>query len=221
IITVNLVNYNLDTQFAKGEYDQVVNISKTLTLWYPPLQGDVAFLERLGRAEFYTGKPELALINFVKGLESYRIGDFQSAENYFKSSLDIQDNFFLARGYLSSANLNQGVNHLNNPNNRNPGSAVDIFERILRIFPGHVEALYDLMLASVVNGEFQKSADVAKEIISEQQYFQQQRIGLMGQAYLHLSWAEYHNGDFNKTWERYRQSVDYKSWKKSLVEEQK
>ncbi|MBV9389783.1 MAG: hypothetical protein JOZ78_25450 [Chroococcidiopsidaceae cyanobacterium CP_BM_ER_R8_30] len=219
IITVNIVNYKLDAQFAKGEYEQVVNISKTLTLCYPPLQGDEAFWERLARSEFYINKPEPSLINFVKGLEDYKIGDFKSAENHFQKSLDIQEDFFLARGYLASTILNEGVNYLNNPDKRNPGSAVDLFERTLQVFPGHVEALYDLMLASFVNGEFQKSADIAKQIIAEQQYFQQQRIGLMGQAYLHLSWAEYNNGDVNKTWERYRQSVDYKSWGRSSTEE--
>jgi hypothetical protein len=221
LIGVNIVNYQLDTQFAKGEYSQVVNASKTLASWYPPLQGDEAFLERLAKAEFYADQAEPALLNFVKGLERYKLGDFKSAENYFQTSLDIHPNLFLVRGYLASAILNQGVNYLNDPNIKNPGTAADLFEKILQIFPGHVEALYDLMLARVVNGEFQKSADAAKQIIEGQQYFQEPRIGLLGQAYLHLAWAEYHNGDVNKTWERYRQSLDTKTWGKSSREEKR
>ncbi len=213
VIGVNIVNYQLNTLFAKGEYHQVVATSKTLALWYPPLQGDTAFLERLARSEFYADESDPALINFVKGLEHYKFVDFQSAENYFQKSLDLQPKRFLVRGYLASAILNQGVNYLNNANNRKPGSAADIFEKASRIFPAHVEALYDLMLARVVNGEFQKSADVAKQIIDGQKYFQEPRIGLLGQAYLHLAWLEYNNGDLNKTWERYRQSVDNKTWK--------
>ncbi|WP_017316202.1 tetratricopeptide repeat protein [Mastigocladopsis repens] len=214
IIAANILNYQLDTQFAKGEYFQVVTASQTLASWYPPLQGDVSFLERLAKAEFYTDAPEPALINFVMGLERYKLGNFQEAENYFQKSLDIQPSHFLVRGYLVSAILNQGVNYLNESNTRKPGAAADLFEKALQIFPGHVEALYDLMLARVVNGEFQKSADVAKQIIDGQQYFQAPSIGLLGQAYLHLAWAEYNNGDVNTTWERYRQSVDSKTWGK-------
>jgi hypothetical protein len=221
LIGVNIVNYQLDTQFAKGEYSQVVNTSKTLALWYPPLQGDEAFLKRLAKAEFYADQADPALLNFVKGLERYKIGDFLEAENYFKKSLDVQNNLFLVRGYLASAILNQGVNYLNDPNIKNPGTAADLFEKILQIFPGHVEAIYDLMLARVVNGEFQRSADAAKKIIEGQQYFQEPRIGLLGQAYLHLAWDEYHNGDVNKTWEQYRQSLDTKTWGKSSRKEKR
>ncbi|NJR74022.1 MAG: hypothetical protein HC773_10890 [Scytonema sp. CRU_2_7] len=219
LVGVNIINYQLDTQFAKGEYYQVIHTSKTLASWYPPLQGDEAFLERLAKAEFYADEAEPALLNFVKGLEHYKLAEFQQAENYFQKSLDIQPKLFLVRGYLASAMLNQGVNYLNDSNTKNPGIAADFFEKILQIFPVHVEALYDLMLARVVNGEFQKSADAAKQIIEVQQYFQEPRIGLLGQAYLHLAWAEYHNGDVNKTWERYRQSLDSKTWNKSSRDE--
>jgi len=220
IIKINIVNYQLDTQFAKGEYSQVITNSKNLVNQYPPLQGDEVFLERLARAEFYADQPNLALMNFVKGLERYRISDFNKAENYFQKSLDIQPNCFLVRGYLASAILNEGVSYLNQPNTRKPGAAADIFEKAVSIFPGHVEVLYDLMLARVVNGEFQKSAEVARKIIEGQQYFQERKIGLLGQAYLHLTWAEYENGDINKTWERYRQSVDTKAWNKPDREEE-
>ncbi|MBN3962487.1 hypothetical protein [Nostoc sp. NMS8] len=220
IISINIVNSKLDTQFAKGEYFQVANTSKVLTLWYPPLQGDEVFLERLARAEFYADIPDIALINFVKGLEKYRISNFQEAENYFQKSLDIQPHHFLTRGYLVAAILNQGVNYLNKSNTRKPGAAADIFEKAVSIYPSNIEALYDLMLARVVNGEFHKSAEVAKQIINGQQYFQEPRIGLLGQAYLHLAWDEYSNSNVNQTWERYRQSVDTKAWNKSAVEEE-
>ncbi len=219
LVGVNIVNYQLEIQFAKGEYDKVINTSKILASWYPPLQGDEVFFERLAKAEFYAGEQKPALFNFVKGLERYKLGDFQEAENDFQKSLDIQPNFFLVRGYLASAILNQGVNYLKDSDTRKPGTAADIFERVLQIFPNHVEALYDLMLARVVNGEFQKSADAAKQIIHGQQYFQEPSIGLLGQAYLHLAWADYHNDDINKTWEQYRQSVDPKTWSKSSRDE--
>jgi len=220
IIGINIVNYKIDVQFAKGEYLQVITTSKILVKWYPAFQGNLSFLERLAKAEFYTETPDPALINFVKGIENYRNGDFLSAETYWQKSVALQPNHFLFRGYLVAAMLNQGVSYLNNSNNRKPAAAADIFERVLQIFPGHVEALYDLMLARVVNGEFQKSAAVAKQIIDEQQYFQEQKLGLLGQAYLHLAWAEYNNGDVNKTWERYRQSTDMKTWGKSTLKEQ-
>jgi tetratricopeptide (TPR) repeat protein len=219
LIGVNIANYRLDTQFAKGDYLQVVNTSKTLVSWYPPLQGDEAFLERLAKAEFYIDAPEADLINFVQGLELYKYGDFQKAEIYFQKSLNIKPARFLVRGYLASAILNQGINYFNVFNNKKPGAAADLFDKVLQIFPGHLEALYDLMLARVVNGEFQKSADTAKQIIEGQKYFQEPRIGLLGQAYVHLTWAEYNNGDVDKTWKRYRQSVDASTWNKFSVDE--
>ncbi|MBW4615764.1 MAG: hypothetical protein KME21_21285 [Desmonostoc vinosum HA7617-LM4] len=219
LIGVNIANYQLDTQFAKGNYPQVVNDSKTLASLYPPLQGDEAFLERLAKAEFYTNTPEPALINFVQGLEAYNLGEFQKAENDFQQSLNIQPSSFLTRGYLVSTILHQGINYLNEPHARKPGAAIDFFEKALQVFPGNIEALYDLMLARVINGEFYKSADVAKQIIAGQQYFQEPRIGLLGQAYVHLTWDSYHNGDITESWKRYRQSVDTKAWKESSDDE--
>ena len=217
-IYFNIINYQLNAQFAKGEYSKVINTSKTLALLYPPLQGDEEFLERLTRAELYTGTVNPGLVNFIQGLEYYRIANFIEAENYFVKSLDVQPSLFLARGYLVAALLNQGANNFNEPNVRNTGTAADIFEKSLKIFPGHIEALYDLMLARVINQEFQKSAEVAKQIIDEQKYFQEPKIGLLGQTYVHLTWAEYNNGNIDKTWERYRQSVDTKAWNKSGLE---
>ncbi len=219
-VGANIINTQINTDFAQGDYTKVVQQSQNLISWYPSFQGNVAFLERLAKAEFYTDRPDIALINFVKGLENYRLSNFQSAEEYWQKSLELQPNLFVVRGYLAAAILNQGVSYLDDPNNRQPAVAADIFEKALRIFPNHLEALYNLMLARVVNGEFSHSADVAQRIIASQEYFQNQRIGLMGQAYLHLTWAEYKNGDVNKAWERYRQSVDAKTWGKK-IEEQK
>ncbi|RUT01773.1 hypothetical protein DSM106972_063960 [Dulcicalothrix desertica PCC 7102] len=218
LIYVNIFNYQIDVQYSIGKYSKVVANSKILASLYPSLQGDEAFLERLARAEYYADKVEPALINFVQGLENYKNSSFQEAENYFKKALDIDKSRFLVRGYLASSILNQGVEYLNSPGNRKPGAAVDLFEKALIVFPGHIEGLYDLMLARVINGEFKKSADIAKKIIEGQKYFQEPRIGLLGQAYLHIAWAEYDNGDADKTWERYRQSVDSSTWKKSSVD---
>ncbi|MBD2512139.1 hypothetical protein H6G91_33780 [Nostoc muscorum FACHB-395] len=218
-IYFNIVNYQLNVQFAKGEYSQVVNTSQALIRLYPPFQGDEVFLERLVRAELYTDAAEPGLVNFIQGLENYKDSKFLEAENYFQKSLDSQPNRFLVRGYLVAASLNRGVNYFNEPNTRNAATAAEIFEKAFSIFPGHIEALYDLMLARVVNGEFQKSAEVAKQIIDGQKYFQEPGIGLMGQAYVHLTWAEYNKSNISKTWERYRQSVDAKAWDESDVEE--
>ncbi|BCL35586.1 tetratricopeptide repeat protein [Nostoc sp. MS1] len=218
-IYCNIANYQLNVQFAKGEYSQVVNASKVLTRFYPALKGDEEFLERLAKAELYTDNIEPGLLNFIQGLENYKNSNFLEAERYLKQSLNSQPHSFLVRGYLVAALLNQGVNYFNEPNTKNAGTAADIFEKALNIFPGHVEALYDLMLARVVNGEFQKSAEVAKQIINGQKYLQEPGIGLMGQAYVHLTWAEYQNGNIDKTWERYRQSVDTKAWDESGVGE--
>ncbi|QLE44939.1 hypothetical protein FD723_27660 [Nostoc sp. C052] len=218
-IYFNIVNYQLNVQFAKGEYSQVVNTSHALIRLYPPFQGDEEFLERLAKAELYTDTGEPGLLNFIQGLENYQDSNFLEAEKYFQQSLDSQPKRFLVRGYLVTAILNQGVNYFNEPNTKNAGTAADIFEKAFSIFPGHVEALYDLMLARVVNGEFQKSAEVAKQIIDGQKYFQEPGIGLLGQAYVHLTWDEYNKGDINKTWERYRQSVDTTAWNKSEVKE--
>lgn len=218
LIVPNIVNYQLDSLFTKGQYQQVVTTSQTLASWYPPLKGDRNFLKRMGQAGFYANEPDPALINFVKGLEHYAIGDFLKAEDYFQRSLASQPKQFLVRGYLASSILNQGINYFNdskNPSNHKPGVAADRFEEALRLFPGHVEALYDLMIARVVNGEFEKSALVGKQIIESQKYFQQPLLGLLGQAYLHASWASYHDGDLEKAWKQYRQSIDSSTWKKS------
>ncbi|MGK7878191.1 MAG: tetratricopeptide repeat protein [Xenococcaceae cyanobacterium] len=247
LVWVNIVNHQLDTLFAKGEYHQVVATSKTLASWYPPLRGDEAFLKRMAEAGFYGNEPDPALINFTKGIERYRVGDYFKAEDYFQRSLTLQPNLFLVREYLATTFLNEGVEYFNTPNlpysphghnypnfantpfnpiapnnpsainNRKPSWAAEHFEKALQVFPGHISALYDLMLTTAVNAQFNKSAEIAREIIAVEQYFQQPNNGLLGQAYLHLAWADYHNeSNLSQAWKRYRQSIDTRSWKQSV-----
>ena len=217
LIWPNLVKHQLDTMFAKGEYHRVVAASQTLASWYPPLSGDSAFLKRLATAGFYGNEPDPALIDFAKGLEHYRLQDFPKAADYFQHSLELQPKRFLTRGYLAAALLNQGVADFNDPNhtsNHRPASAADRFEEALHLFPGHTEALYDLMLARAVNGEFDKSALAAQQIVELQQYQQQPNLALLGQAYVHLVWASYHDGNTTQAWRQYQESLDNNAWRK-------
>lgn len=248
IISANLVNHQLDTLFAKGQYQQVVAISQTLQSWYPPLKGDEAFLRRLAEAGFYGKQPDAALIYFVKGLERYKVGDFQKAQQDFEKSLELQPHRFLVRGYLAAALINEAVeyskysdrpklpvttliipyraNFLDSPqgrerpNSQRPTQTIELLQQALRLFPNHIEALYDLMITRVINGEFSKSAEIAQKLIEIQQYYQQQNISLLGQTYLHLSWRDYHEGDIREAWKRYRQSIDPRTWEQSVEVEQ-
>lgn len=245
-LTINIVDHQIDTMFAKGEYNQVVVLSKILRFWYPPLQGDEAFLARLAKAGLYSDHPEPALISFVKGLERYSLDDYEKAVQYFQQALDIQPKLFLARGYLATTILNQGVDYLKGPfvpnrplsarfpykydyldsprsregpNNSKPTLTAERCEQVLEVFPAHIEALYDLMLVRVVNAEFDKSAMIAQQIIETQQYFQQPMLALLGQAYLHLSWNSYQEKDLRQAWQQYRQSIDPSTWKQSVEAE--
>lgn len=245
-LTVNIVNYQIDTLFVKGEYNKVIKLSKILKFWYPPLQGDEAFLARLAKAGLYSDHPEPALISFVKGLERYSLDDYEKAVQYFQQALDIQPKLFLARGYLATTILNQGVDYLKGPfvpnrplsarfpykydyldsprsregpNNSKPTLTAERCEQALKVFPDHLEALYDLMIVRVINAEFDKSASLAQQIIEMQQYFQQPMLALSGQAYLHLSWKSYQEKDLLQAWQRYRQSIDPSTWKESVEAE--
>ncbi|KAM3095148.1 tetratricopeptide repeat protein [Phormidesmis sp. 146-35] len=219
LLVPNLINHQLDTMFAKGEYHPVVTISRTLAASYPPLQGDEEFLQRRAAAGFYDGEPDLALINVAKGLERYHLRDYLKAEDYFQRALAIAPDQFFARQYLATAIVNQGVNYFNEGENRKPGAAIDRFEAALKIFPGHLEAMYDLMLARVVNGEFDQSSRVARQLIQDLSHFHKPSFALLGQAYLHSSWASYHNGDLKQAWKQYRQSIDNTAWDKPINEE--
>jgi tetratricopeptide (TPR) repeat protein len=219
LITVNLANYQLDLLFAKGEYNQVMTASHDLIAWYPPLSGDIKFIKRLAAAGFLSGNVEPDLTSLVAGIERYKSRDFAGAEDYFRQALTMQPKNFLARGYLAAAIVNQGVNYFNDASARKPAAAADRFEEALSIFPGHVEALYDLMIARVVNGEFNLSAEAAQRLIAGQQYFQQPKIGLLGQAFLHLTWAKFHAGEVDQAWTQYRKSVG-EGWKDSSPESQ-
>jgi len=223
LIGVNLINYQIDTNYALGEYSQVIKTSQALGDFYPPLRGNRRFVERLAKAEFYQGQARPNIINFLKGLELYRADNYTAAESYLQKSLALQPNQFLVRSYLALAILNQAVNDVNSKSSenldKNYSSAINSLKKVLQIFPGHMEALYDLMLAAAVNGEFEQSAAIAKQIINEQKSWAQSQRSLLSQAYLHLAWAAYQNQDLDLSWERYRQSLTLKGPKESLDEE--
>ncbi len=220
VLVPNIINYQLNIFYAKGRYASVQSMSKTLATLYPPLQGDSFFWERMAKAGYYNEQPNTSLVELAKGLEGYRQKDWVNAETHFQESLNLQPKNFLVRGYLAAALLNQGIRNFNSPNNHNAATAADSFERVLTVFPNHTEALYDLMLARAVNGEFSKSADTALKIIENQKYAQRPRSALLGQAYLHLAWKGFKDKDYKNAWLRYRQSVDDSAWKIVVEEEQ-
>ncbi|NET72375.1 MAG: hypothetical protein F6K62_15990 [Sphaerospermopsis sp. SIO1G2] len=209
IMLPNLVNYDLDTKWAKGEYKSIISTSHTLLKFYPTLQGDVGFIKRLAGASFYGNEPNYALINFTQGLENYNIQNLETAARYFEQALKIEPNYLIIRGYLATTYLNLGVEAFNQ---RKFSESRDRFAKTLEIFPDHVECLYDLMIATTVNGNYEKSASIAEKIIENQKYFQLPNIGLVGQAYLHSAWSNYQNKDLNQAWIKYRQSIDKSKW---------
>lgn len=210
LVVSNVMDYQLDIKLIQGDYQSILTQSQWMQSWYPPLAGDTAFLRRKADASFYTAYPDSTLIPFAQGIEAYRSKDFVKAEAYFQQSLEANPNHFPARGLLAKTLLNQGVTAFNQ---HQPGAASDYFERVLQVFPEHVESLYNLMLAEAINGEFEKSATTAKKIIENQTYFQMPSIALLGQAYLHSAWASYQNTDVQQAWELYRKSVDKGAWK--------
>jgi tetratricopeptide (TPR) repeat protein len=212
VLLPNILDYRLNVAYAKGEYRFVQSMSKTLATLYPPLQGDENFLERMAKAGYYGDRPEVSLVEFAEGLESYRQNNWLNAENHFQSSLALQPQNFLVRGYLATVLLNEGVTNFNDPNRRNAATATDFFERTIQVFPNHTEALYDLMIARSVNGEFDKSVNNALMIIENQKYAQRVRPALLGQAYLHLTWKGFKDNDLKNAWQRYRQSIDEGAW---------
>ena len=90
--------------------------------------------------------------------------------------------------------------------------AVEQFTTALLIFPNHVAALYNLMLAYTIGGDFEAAAKTARQHIEVQTVFQKTNVALLGQSYLHQTWADYHAGEMDTAWQRYRQSRDSKSW---------
>ncbi len=219
ILVPNIIHYQLDIAYAKGEYRFVQSMSKTLATLYPPFQGDDFFWERMAKASYYNEQSDIYLVELAKGLENYRQKNWVNAETHFQESLNLKPKNFLVRGYLASAILNQGISNFNDPSNRNAATAANTFERVLTVFPNHMEAMYNLMLARAVNGEFDKSANIAIKIIESQKYAQRPRSALLGQAYLQLAWKDFKDDNYQTAWQRYRQSVDDSAWKNVIEEE--
>lgn len=204
VVIANVIDHRIDTAFSRGNYQQAVEISRKLTAWYPTVNGDETFLKRFAEAEHYGDESEPALILFAKGLERYQRGDWTEAKEAFQQSLSLQPDRFLVRDYLATTLLKQGVEFFNN---RLHGAAADRFEETLQFFPNHIVALYDLMLARTANGEFEKSETIAQQLIQLQQYFQFSNRALIGQAYLHSSWASYHSDNPAESWREYKRSI--------------
>ena len=209
LITPNVINFQLDTLVAQAKYRQVLNISNAIGLWYPPLKSDSRFLCRMARAAFYGNVPNLALVSFAKGVEEYNLNNYFEAERYFQQYLNDDSTSFVAKGYLATTYINQGVSYFNT---QKPEIAANYFKEALQIFPNHVEALYDLLLAEVASAKFEDSAKSAQKLIETQRYSQLPSLSIIAQGYLHKSWAEFRSDDSVRAWNLYRQSIDKESW---------
>lgn len=207
----NGIDRYLAVKFARGDYRSVVVNSRRLLAWYPPVQGDGSFLVRLAKASFYLDRPDPALSALAQGWEYYQRKNYQKAIEHFQNALAADPDWFIARGYLANSFINAGVRQFNQ---RNVAAAIENFESALAVFPDSVEALYNLMLARSINGEFEQSALVARQIIDNQAYFQLPSLALLGQAYVHSTWASYHANDLDKAWQEYEKSIDKGAWEK-------
>ena len=239
ILAVNVLNVQLDTWLVSGNYPKVITTSQRVATWYPNFQCDETFQTRLAHAEFHQGHPHSARIALATGIERYQRGEYGRAIEYLRQALEQDPHACLARIYLAIALLNSAVdyfetpilpnrpsehrlpsqaNFLDSPKARQghlrakPAGAIHQLEQVLEVFPGHLEALYNLMLTHSINGNFDQSAVVAQRLVEIQQNFQQPNTALLGQVYTHFAWEEYHNQNLNQAWERYRQSVDPSRW---------
>ena len=240
LIGVSIANHRIALEMGQGKYSEVTHHSTRLARVYPPIGGDEIFLRRWAMASVHSHQPNAGLVAFSQGCDRYRVGDFHNAKNYFEYALESDPKLFLARGYLAATWINEGVeysratdrpklpvyavpfpkknNFLDSPqSNERPNvlraaGAIERFKKALTIFPNHISALYDLMLIQTMNGNFETSNITAQQHIEIQHYFQKENVALLGQAYLHRSWADYHADDMDAAWLRYRQSRDSKTW---------
>ncbi|MEM6255888.1 MAG: hypothetical protein AAF821_23500 [Cyanobacteria bacterium P01_D01_bin.156] len=242
MIGANLWNRSLQVAYARGDYSVVVQQTPWLMRVYPPYQGDPQVWKRYGDSHYYSGAHNPGLTAFCQGMARYQGHDFAQAIPYLEQALHQYPNLLLLREYLAAALINQGVTYFNAPtlpfsphgnnypnfansplnpiapnsqrqlNNRKPGGTSYFLEQSLLVFPGHIQALYDLMLVKAIDQQFDASAAIANTILDEQRYFQTPNVGLMGQAHLHQSWAAYHRGDLDTAWKAYRRSVDSDVW---------
>lgn len=219
LVSVNVLNRQMEIQFAQGDYEQVLRSSPVLAHWYPPLRGDTAFLERWGKASYYANQPNAGLVAVVRGLEHYRMGALTEAEQDFQQALQQDPDRFLVRGYLATTLLNQGVKYFNDEDvlgrvgDRKAVTAASYFTEALAVFPNHLMALYDLMLTETVNGNFDRSATIAHALIALQDYFQQPNSVITAQSYLHLAWREFHQDNSATAWNLYLKAIDSSTWK--------
>lgn len=198
------MNHRLDKAFSLGQYSTVMHESQWLQTLYPPFQGDRSFQERLAAAYYYQDIPAPALTTFLQALDAYAGGRYWQAETALRNALASNPQQSLIRGYLATTLLNRGVQFFNN---QETSAAIQQFEAVLEIFPLHVQALYNLMLAHVANGEFAKSALIAQQLIETQDYFQLSSPSLIGQANLHAAWNNFDQGDLDQAWQDYWESV--------------
>jgi hypothetical protein len=212
IIIENMMDYHIDSLYSRGKFEDVLLKSNLMIKTYPLVKGDKDFIKRFARAKNYDEKGDNSLNLFLNGIENYEKKNYGKAEVNFNEALRLEPKRFLIRGYLASTLLNQGQEYMN-LKNQDPGKVIDLCERALKIFPGHIEALYYLMIENVRIGNFEKSATFAEKIIKESKYFQQPSITLLGQSYLHLAWNNYANDKIDESWSNYIKSINQAKWK--------
>ncbi|MEM9482190.1 MAG: hypothetical protein AAGA83_00710 [Cyanobacteria bacterium P01_F01_bin.116] len=236
---VNILDHNLETWLVNGAYSKVVRVSQMAEKLYPTLKYDEKFQERIAQAEFSMDIEDPFRFALAKGIEQYHWGEYEIASESLQKALDYQSKSFLAKRYLAASILNRGVdyfetpilpnrpsdvrfpstaNFLESPKARQgpirakPSGAITSFEKVLKVFPGHLGALYDLMLTHSINSNFEQSSLVAQQLIDSQTYFQHANMALLGQTYTHFAWEAYHEKDLDTAWKRYQQSVNPGLW---------
>lgn len=239
VLGINLLNFQLEHWLITGAYSRIAMVSQIAQSCYPALKQDENFQIRLAHATTYSGVSNPFLIALVKGLEQYRWGEYGVALGYFRQALQHNPTSILARKYVAIAQINAAVDYYetpilpNRPSGRSfpsranfmdshnarqgpirakPAGAIAELEQVLDIFPDHLGVLYNLMLAHSINGDFAQTAAAAQRLIELQGYFQQPNMALLGQAYTHLAWKDYHADQLGEAWKRHRQSVDPRRW---------
>jgi tetratricopeptide (TPR) repeat protein len=213
-LTPQFINFRVDTLYAQGKYLDVVRMSKFLEKIYPSFTNEERFIERNAKSKLYVSNSEnLDQLYLLQGIERFRKRDFQRAAQFFAKAIELNPDLTTIRGYLASCLINQGVRSYNDQKSRLTTSAEIYFDQALKIFPAHLEALYNLMLVRAIDGNFEDSSKAARFLLFMQQYFQTPGLPLINQAYLYLAGKELQLGDLNTAWIKYRNAIDSKSWR--------
>lgn len=194
---------------AEGQYADALESYKAAARWLPTVDLNTSYDDQMGEIRYQLKDRADPVYYLYLGNSYFRMKQYAQATVEYRESLRIQPNNPIALHSLSMALTDLAdVQYARGQYS----DAISSWQAALRLNPMNMKALYEIQIGYFQASEFEAAKMAAREMLQIQKAYRLPSLSVIGQSYVLLSWCAYQTGDYAKSFQLYRRTVEPTLW---------